>query len=88
MLRDDVLIENSKYGYIIMQNNGAIANVMHEQMAETIPAVCDAGYEAKSYNAYFRILSWIHSVITSNLSGSALRIIALCIHDKSLVGMV
>ena len=37
MLRDDVLIENNKYGCVIMQNNGAmkIINFMHAQMAET-----------------------------------------------------
>ena len=37
MLRDDVLIENNKYGCIIIQNNGAmkIVNLTHVQMAET-----------------------------------------------------
>ena len=51
LLRDDVLIENNKYGYITMQNNGAmkIVNFMHAQVAETRrsfhPSV-NAGYEA------------------------------------------
>ena len=37
VLRDDVLIENNKYGYVIMQNNGAmkIVNFTHVQTAET-----------------------------------------------------
>ena len=37
MLRDDVLIENNKYGCIIMQNNWAmkIVNFTHAQTAET-----------------------------------------------------
>ena len=37
MLHDDVLIQNNKYGYVIMQNNGAmkIANFTHAQMGET-----------------------------------------------------
>ena len=37
MLRDDVLIESYKYGYVIMQNNGAMkkVNFMHAQTAET-----------------------------------------------------
>ena len=51
MLRDDVLIENSKYGCIIMQNNGAMkkVNFTHVQMAETsfLPSA-NAGYEANT----------------------------------------
>ena len=37
MLRDDILIENNKYGYVTMQNNGAkkIVNITHAQTAET-----------------------------------------------------
>ena len=37
MLRDDVLIENNKYGYVTMQNNGAmkLVNFTHAQTAET-----------------------------------------------------
>ena len=37
MLRDDVLIENIKYGCVIMQNNGAmkLVNFTHAQTAET-----------------------------------------------------
>ena len=37
MLRDDVLIENSKYSYVTMQNNGAmkIVDFTHAQTAET-----------------------------------------------------
>ena len=37
MVRDDVLIENNKYGYVTMQNNGAIkiVNFTHAQTAET-----------------------------------------------------
>ena len=36
MLHDGVLIENIKYGCVIMQNNGAmkIVNFTHVQMAE------------------------------------------------------
>ena len=45
MLRDDVLIENNKYGCVIMQNNWAmkIVNFMHVQTAETgvLSAVCE-----------------------------------------------
>ena len=42
MLRDDVLIENNKYGYIIMQNIVAmkIVNFTHAQMAETRHSFC------------------------------------------------
>ena len=37
MMRDDVLIKNNKYGYVTMQNNGAmkIVNFTHALMAET-----------------------------------------------------
>ena len=37
MVRDDILIENNKYGYVTMQNNGAkkIVNITHAQTAET-----------------------------------------------------
>ena len=37
MLRNDVLIENNKYGYNIMQNNGTMkaVHLTHAQMAET-----------------------------------------------------
>ena len=37
MLCDDMLIENNKYGYVTMQNNGAMktVNFTHVQMAET-----------------------------------------------------
>ena len=37
MLRDDVLIENNKYSYVTVQNNGAMKIVifMHAQTAET-----------------------------------------------------
>ena len=37
MVRDGVLIENNKYVYVTMQNNGAmkIVNIMHVQTAET-----------------------------------------------------
>ena len=37
MVCDDVLIENTEYGYVILQNNGAmkIVNFTHVQMAET-----------------------------------------------------
>ena len=51
MLRDDVLIENNKYGYVTMQNNGAmkLVNFTHAQTAETRrsfrPSV-NARYEA------------------------------------------
>ena len=53
MLRDDVLIENIKYGCIIMQNNRAmkLVNFTHAQTAETRYSFCptmNAGYEAKS----------------------------------------
>ena len=42
MLRDDVLIENNKYGCVIMQNNGAmkIVNFTHAQTAETRRSFC------------------------------------------------
>ena len=45
MLRDDVLIENIKYGCIIMQNNGAmkIVNFTHAQMAKTSCSFCCLG---------------------------------------------
>ena len=51
MLHDDVLIENNKYGYITMQNNGAmkIINFTHAQTAETrrfFFLSVNAGYEA------------------------------------------
>ena len=38
VVHNDVLIENNKYGYITMQNNGAmkIVNFTHAQTAETI----------------------------------------------------
>ena len=44
MLHDDVLIRNIKYGYVIMQNNGAmkIVNSTHAQTALSM----NAGYEA------------------------------------------
>ena len=37
MVHNDVLIKNNKYGYVTMQNNGAmkIVNFTHVQMAET-----------------------------------------------------
>ena len=37
MLRDDILIENNKYGYVTMQNNGTmkIVNFTHAHTAET-----------------------------------------------------
>ena len=37
MLRDDVVIENNKYGYVNMQNNGTMKRVTftHAQTAET-----------------------------------------------------
>ena len=37
MLHNDVLIKNKKYGWVIMQNDGAmkIVNFMHAQTAET-----------------------------------------------------
>ena len=37
MLRDNVLIENIRYGCIIIQNNGAmkLVNFTHAQTAET-----------------------------------------------------
>ena len=37
MVRDDVLFENNKYGYVTMQNNGTmeIVNFTHAQTAET-----------------------------------------------------
>ena len=51
MLCDEVLIENNKYGYVTMQNNGAmkIVNFMHVQTAETRCSFCpsvNAGYKA------------------------------------------
>ena len=50
MLRNDVLIENNKYGYITMQNNRALAiiNFMHVLTAETrrsFHPFVNAGYE-------------------------------------------
>ena len=51
MLRDDILIENNKYGYVTKQNNGAmtIVKFTHVQTAETRhsfhPPV-NAGYKA------------------------------------------
>ena len=42
MLHDDVLLENIKYGCIIMQNNGAVllVNFTHAQTAETRHSFC------------------------------------------------
>ena len=54
MLRDDVLMENNKYGWVIMQNNWAmkIVNFMHAQTAENFPPSVNAGYEASKIPAY------------------------------------
>ena len=36
MLRNDVLIENNKYGYVTMQNNGAMKIVITSRMRKRL----------------------------------------------------
>ena len=53
MLRDDVLTENNKCGYVTMQNNRAMkaVNFTHAQTAETRRSFCpsvNAQYEANT----------------------------------------
>ena len=49
MLCDDVLIENNKYGRVIMQNNGTmkIVNFTHAQMAWLKPGVLSFARECR-----------------------------------------
>ena len=49
MLRDDVLIENNKYGYVTMQNNGAmkIHACVNSWNQAFFPLPGNAVYEAK-----------------------------------------
>ena len=55
MLSDDVLIENNKFGFAIMQNNGAmkIVNFMHTQTAETRHSSANREYQVRGYGRLF-----------------------------------
>ena len=65
MLHDDVLIENIKYGCVIMQNNGAIKlfNFTHNANSWNqayFPPSVNVEYEATTYGGLSQHCSKVH----------------------------
>ena len=53
MLRNDVLIENNKYGYVTMQNNEIVNLRMHKRLKPGVLSLpVNAGYKAKAFICY------------------------------------